>query len=69
VFYVIARTRPGVSAAQVKSELATLRAGVRRTYPKLASAPGLIPSCLAILSSSRRTAWGRLIVTVSRMMY
>ena len=41
VFYVIARTKPGVSLAQVKGELETLRADVRRAYPRLASAPRL----------------------------
>jgi putative ABC transport system permease protein len=41
LFYVIARTRPGVTVAQVKSELEMLRADVQRAYPKLASAPRL----------------------------
>jgi predicted permease len=41
LFYVIARTRPGVTVAQVRSELETLRADVQRAYPKLASAPRL----------------------------
>jgi predicted permease len=41
LFNVIARTRPGVTVAQVRSELETLRAGVQRVYPKLASAPRL----------------------------
>ena len=41
LFYVIARTRLGVTVAQVRSELETLRADVQRAYPKLASAPRL----------------------------
>jgi predicted permease len=41
LFNVIARTRPGVTVAQVKSELETLRADVLRAYPRLASAPRL----------------------------
>ena len=41
LFYVIARTKPGVNIAQVRSELETLRADVLRAYPRLASAPRL----------------------------
>jgi predicted permease len=41
LFYVIARTRPGVTVAQVRSELETLRADVRRAYPKFPFAPRL----------------------------
>ena len=41
LFYVIARTRPGITVAQVRSELETLRADVRRAYPKFPLAPRL----------------------------
>jgi len=56
VFYVIARTRSGVSAAQVKSELETLRADVQRGYPKLPSAPRLrvTPFADVLVGQARR---------------
>jgi len=56
VFYVIARTRSRVSAAQVKSELETLRASVQRAYPKLASAPRLrvTPFAEVLVGQARR---------------
>jgi hypothetical protein len=55
VFYVMARMTPGVSLAQVLSELDTLRAGVRDMYPNLASAPRLrVTSFMDVLVGSVR---------------
>lgn len=56
LFYVIARTRPGVTVAQVKSELETLRADVQRAYAKLPSAPRLrvTPFADVLVGQARR---------------
>ncbi len=56
LFYVIARTRPGVTVAQVTSELETLRADVQRAYPKLPSAPRLrvTPFADVLVGQARR---------------
>jgi predicted permease len=57
MLYVMARTKPGVSVAQVKGELETLRADVRRAYPKLASAPRLrvTPFTDVLVGQARRS--------------
>ena len=56
LFYVIARTRPGVTIAQVRSELETLRADVQRVFPRLASAPRLkvMPFADVLVANARR---------------
>ena len=58
MFYVLARAKPGVGVArQVKGELETLRADVRRAYPKLASAPRLrvTPFTDVLVGQARRS--------------
>ncbi len=56
LFSVIARPRPGVTVAQVRSELETLRADVQRAYPKLPSAPRLrvTPFADVLVGDARR---------------
>ncbi len=56
LFYVIARTRPAVTVAQVRSELETLRADVRRAYPKFPFAPRLkvTPFADVLVGDARR---------------
>jgi putative ABC transport system permease protein len=59
MFYVLARMQPGVTIAQVRSELETLRADARRAYPKLASAPRLrvTPFADVLVGQARRPLW------------
>jgi predicted permease len=56
MFYVIARMQPGVTIAQVRNELETLRADARRAYPKLVSAPRLrvTPFADVLVGQARR---------------
>ena len=56
MFYVIGRMKPGVTLAQVRSELDNLRAGVRELYPKLGSAPRLrvTPFADVLVGSARQ---------------
>jgi len=56
LFYVIARPRPGVTVAQVRSELETLRADVQRAYPNLPSVPRLrvTPFADVLVGDARR---------------
>jgi predicted permease len=57
VFNVIARTKPGLTAAQVQSELETIRADVKRTFPSLPSAPRLrvTPFSDVLVGTARRS--------------
>jgi putative ABC transport system permease protein len=56
LFYVIARPRPGVTVARVRSELETLRADVHRAYPNVPSAPRLrvTPFAEVLVGPARR---------------
>lgn len=56
IFNVIARAKPGATVAQVRSELETVRADVRRAFPRLASAPRLrvTPFADVLVGQARR---------------